>query len=80
MPSCVGCTATKRRLNKSGIAYAEKDAHHLPGDVSALGYTQAPVVVVRDNAGDIHDSFSGYRPDRLRQLVTRGTSRADSAT
>lgn len=65
-PRCVQCDATKRALNKSGIAY---DLVDLTEDelaleqVKALGYAQAPVVVTSN------DHWSGYRPDKLKELV-----------
>ncbi|MGP5056963.1 glutaredoxin-like protein NrdH [Brachybacterium paraconglomeratum] len=65
-PHCVQCDATKRALNKSGIAY---DLVDLTEDelalerVKALGYAQAPVVVTSE------DHWSGYRPDKLKELA-----------
>lgn len=65
-PRCVQCDATKRALNKAGIAYAlidlTEDERALE-QVKALGYAQAPVVVTSD------DHWSGYRPDKLKELV-----------
>ena len=65
-PLCVQCDATKRALNKAGIAYAlidlTEDERALE-QVKALGYAQAPVVVTSD------DHWSGYRPDKLKELV-----------
>lgn len=66
-PNCVQCTATKRALSTAGVTYREVD---LTVDVDAvvrlkaLGFAQAPVVV----AGP--DSWSGFRPDRLRNFTT----------
>lgn len=63
---CVQCDATKRALNKSGIAY---DLVDLTEDelaleqVKALGYAQAPVVVTSN------DHWSGFRPDKLKELA-----------
>ena len=65
-PHCVQCDATKRALNKLGFDY---DLVDLTEDelaleqVKALGYAQAPVVVTSD------DHWSGYRPDKLKELV-----------
>ena len=65
-PRCVQCDATKRALNKSGIAY---DLVDLAEDelaleqVKALGYAQAPVVVTSN------DHWSGFRPDKLKELA-----------
>src|SRR5699024_7671404 len=65
-PDCVQCDATKRALNKSGIAY---DLVDLTEDrvalesIKALGYAQAPVVVTSE------DRWSGFRPDKLKELA-----------
>ncbi|MBJ8343482.1 glutaredoxin-like protein NrdH [Antrihabitans sp. YC2-6] len=66
-PACVQCTATYRALDKAGIEYSVVDIS-VDADardyVMALGYLQAPVVVT----GDSH--WSGFRPDRIKSLVT----------
>ncbi|MGO1408407.1 MAG: glutaredoxin domain-containing protein, partial [Brachybacterium sp.] len=47
-PLCVQCDATKRALNKAGVAYdvvdITEDADAL-ATVKSLGYVQAPVVI-----------------------------------
>jgi glutaredoxin-like protein NrdH len=64
-PNCVQCDATKRALDKAGLAYSVVD---LTQDADALekvqqwGYRSAPVVV----AGDDH--WSGFRPDKIAGL------------
>ncbi|NIZ90857.1 glutaredoxin-like protein NrdH [Kineococcus rubinsiae] len=67
-PSCVQCKATYRALDKKGLAYevvdVTQDAQAL-ATVQALGYVQAPVVVV----GDEH--WSGFRPDRISAVAER---------
>lgn len=65
-PACVQCNATYRALDKMGLEYRvvditeDSDARDY---VMALGYLQAPVVVV----GDSH--WSGFRPDRIKALA-----------
>lgn len=65
-PACVQCNATKRELDKLGIDYETVDisvddkAREM---VMSMGHLQAPVVI----AGE--DSWSGFRPDRLRKLA-----------
>ncbi|QDQ98132.1 glutaredoxin-like protein NrdH [Tomitella fengzijianii] len=65
-PACVQCNATYKALDKAGLSYdvvdisEDADARDY---VMALGYLQAPVVVV----GDSH--WSGYRPDRIKDLT-----------
>ena len=68
-PLCVQCDATKRALNKAGIAY---DLVDITVDAAArerirsLGYLQAPVVI----AGEDH--WSGFRPEKLKPLAGIG--------
>ena len=67
-PACVQCDATKRALDRSGLAYEVIDItqdEQAREHVLSLGYLQAPVVVV----GDEH--WSGYRPDRIKALATQ---------
>ncbi|MDN5654088.1 MAG: glutaredoxin-like protein NrdH [Kocuria sp.] len=64
-PLCVQCDATKRALNKAGVAYdvvdiTEDDAAR--ARVRAMGYAQAPVVVTE------HDHWSGFRPDKIKAI------------
>jgi len=65
-PACVQCNATKKALDKEGVAYEVVD---LTQDDAALrmvmdlGYSQAPVVV----AGDEH--WSGFRLDRVKSVA-----------
>ena len=65
-PACVQCTATRKALDKQGIAYRSVDITldaEARSYVMALGYLQAPVVV----AGNDH--WSGFRPDRIKTLA-----------
>lgn len=65
-PACVQCTATKRALDKAGVAYSlvditiDDDARDY---VIELGHQQAPVVVT-DTA-----HWSGFRPERIKDLA-----------
>lgn len=65
-PACVQCDATKRALDKQGIAYTiidlSEDAAALEM-VTGMGYRQAPVVV----AGSDH--WAGFRPDKIGALA-----------
>ena len=66
-PNCPQCTMTKKHLDKLGIEHQTVDVTQDPeahAYVTGLGYTSAPVVV----AGDSH--WSGYRPDRLKGLIS----------
>lgn len=68
-PQCVQCNATFRALDAAGIEYETVDltvnADTLE-KVKALGYLQAPVVVVNDG-----EHWSGFRPDKLEELKNR---------
>ena len=81
--TCVQCRLTKQVMDAVGLVYADIDLAD-PNNAAArdyvtdeLGYSSAPVVVVDD-----HDHWTGFRPDRIRQVAgsidTRPTSkRAD---
>lgn len=70
-PLCVQCDATKRALNKAGIAYdvvdITEDAEAL-AKVKALGYVQAPVVMTTE------DHWAGFRPDKIKALAASGAA------
>ena len=71
-PHCQQCRSTFRALDKAGLDYTAVD---ISVDISvdteardyvlALGYLSAPVVVA-----DADTHWSGYRDDRLAELVT----------
>ena len=67
-PHCVQCEATKRQLRKLGIDFTQVDVTSDPEalrTVQEAGFKQAPVIMT-DNA-----SWSGYRPDMIKQLAER---------
>jgi glutaredoxin-like protein NrdH len=66
-PNCQQCRATFRALDKAGLDYTAVDISadtEARDYVLALGYLAAPVVVV-----DADTHWSGYRDDRLAELV-----------
>lgn len=73
-PACVQCDATYKALDKRDIEYSVVDISADPQArdyvMSSLGYLQVPVVV----AGDDH--WSGFRPDRIRELNPAATRAA----
>ncbi|WP_010532627.1 glutaredoxin-like protein NrdH [Brachybacterium squillarum] len=75
-PLCVQCDATKRALNKAGVAYdvvdVTEDAEAL-AHIKSLGYVQAPVVI----SGEDH--WSGFRPDKIKAIVAAGGAQRRSA-
>jgi len=66
--ACVQCNATYRALDKLGAEYTVVDISEdadARDYVMSLGHLQAPVVIVDG------DSWSGYRPDRIKALAER---------
>ncbi|MBT1172176.1 glutaredoxin family protein [Bifidobacterium sp. MA2] len=65
-PRCPQCDATKRQLAKLGIPFETVDLSENPStleQLQAAGFRQAPVVITPDN------SWTGYRPDLIRELA-----------
>ncbi|MCI1220049.1 MAG: glutaredoxin-like protein NrdH [Bifidobacterium sp.] len=65
---CPQCEATKRQLTKQGIAFEVVDLAENPSTLEQLqqaGFRQAPIVITPDA------SWSGYRPDLIKQLATQ---------
>lgn len=74
-PRCVQCDATKRALDKKGIAYQTVDmAQDLQAleYVKSLGYQQAPVVITAD------DHWAGFRPDKIAMITQATLATANS--
>ncbi|MEZ5209780.1 MULTISPECIES: glutaredoxin-like protein NrdH [unclassified Gordonia (in: high G+C Gram-positive bacteria)] len=79
-PACVQCNATYKALDKHGLEYDVVDISQddeARDYVMALGYLQAPVVVVT-GAGSAasgpllsDEHWSGYRPDRIKAVASR---------
>jgi glutaredoxin-like protein NrdH len=65
-PGCVQCDATKTMLDAKGITYDTADLTDpaVLAEAKALGFTSAPVVVVRE-------AWSGFRPDLIGHLAAR---------
>lgn len=67
-PACMQCNATKKALDRAGLEYTTVDISmddEARDYVLALGYLQAPVVEVDG------EHWSGFRPERIRGLVTQ---------
>lgn len=74
---CVQCDLTKAWLNGRGIPHtlAELAEDRHVEFVKALGYLQAPVVLIETvDGGQVH--WSGFRPDLLGEHLDR---KADAA-
>lgn len=69
-PACVQCNATKRHLDKSGVAYSlidiSQDAEAFEY-VQSLGHMAAPVVVA--NIRGVQTDWSGFNPDMLNEAI-----------
>ena len=73
-PACVQCDATKRILSKYGLPFVEIDLslnEDVVDQLKAAGWMRAPVVMTPQ--GEV---WSGFRPDRIRDLASRKPSRA----
>lgn len=80
-PHCVQCTATKRALDKAGLAYETIDVSvdmDALAKILDLGFMQAPVVEVdepvinsqgRGENTELVTAWSGFRPDLIAQLT-----------
>lgn len=61
------CEFTKKFLTENGLQFKERDvfeSEKFKEEVVELGFTSLPVVVA-----DGHEPFSGYRPDKLDELL-----------
>lgn len=69
---CVQCNASERALKKFGVDYAKTN---MSQDMEAfdyvinLGFQAAPVILVKDDEGNITDSWSGFNPDKIAELA-----------
>ena len=72
-PNCPQCTATYRKLKALGLPHESvvvtEDADSLVF-IRALGYQQAPVVVVKEGE-EIKEHWSGFRPDLLKKYEVK---------
>ena len=71
-PACVQCMSTYRAMDKKGIAYDTVDMSKDEGALEvmkSLGFMQAPVIVNRDDEGNIISSWSGFDPEKIEELA-----------
>lgn len=74
--NCGQCTATKQSLAKHGIPFTEIDLNASPEILARLktdGWKRAPIIQTPDG-----QSWSGFRPDRIRDLTNPKGLRAPS--
>ena len=70
-PASVQCTATLNTFKNKGVKPTIISVHDTSpalAIVKELGYLQAPVVIVHNN-GEIVDHWSGFRPDKIEELI-----------
>lgn len=71
-PDCVQCDWTYKILDKADAEYGslditeDEDAMQV---VKGLNYLAAPVVVIRDDAGEMVDHWKGFQPDKIKQYA-----------
>jgi len=76
-PNCQPCKATKRWLDRRGITYQEVDVTTSPKDaeaIRALGFKEAPVVIVSSGDPELDLMWSGFDPNNLAKYATREMS------
>lgn len=72
-PSCQPCKATKRWWDRRGIRYQEIDITTSPDDaaaIRALGFKEAPVVIVSTGDPETDLMWSGFDPNNLTKYTT----------
>lgn len=71
-PDCQPCKATKRLMNKEGIPYTEEEVNDANREIiRALGHMSAPIIVIKNNEGQIVSSWAGFRPDEIKAINIR---------
>lgn len=68
-PACGPCIATKRALESKEIPFNEASGPDNVEMLHELGYMESPVVIVRDDAGEILDHWSKFRLDKIEALA-----------
>ena len=69
LPNCVQCNQTKKLLTKLELGFDIVDLTQNEEDyrfvTEHLGYKAAPVIIVRDDEGNVVDHWSGFDPDKI---------------
>lgn len=71
-PNCVQCMATYRKLDAEKLDYNPEDIYEESNlaTVQELGYMAAPVVLVRDEDGNIIEHWAGFNPTKIVGLAS----------
>lgn len=70
-PACVQCNQTYKAFDRKGLEFGKIDITQDPeayDKVIALGYMQAPVVIVEKD-GEIVDHWSGFNDEKIAELA-----------
>lgn len=72
-PMCVQCNQSKKTLDKLGLNYVvadvTEDEKAYEFVTQELGYSAAPVLVIKNDSGDVVSSWSGFQPEKLEALA-----------
>lgn len=80
-PECQQCTATVRTFGRKGQDVEQASLHEYPNVLAYAqeqGWTSAPVVLVFDGAGAMVAGWSGFQPDKIKE-VANGNQRGDGS-
>ena len=70
-PNCSQCSATYRTMDKKGVEYRSIDMSQdldALDEVRALGFQQAPVIVVKRD-GEVIDSWGGFNAEKIAEFA-----------
>ena len=71
-PRCMQCEMTKIWLDQNKIPFETVDIEANPGAFELIkhyGFTSLPVVVIDDEIGDESKAWSGFRVEKLEELI-----------
>jgi glutaredoxin-like protein NrdH len=72
-PACVQCRQTEKTFAANGVAFSKidvtEDANAYQFVTGELGYRAAPVVAIRDENGNVVDSWSGFNLEKIAALA-----------
>lgn len=67
--ACIRCKMTTKKLDQMGVKYEVLDAKENLEFLKSLGFCEAPVVRVLEENDKEVASWSGYRPDKMHELI-----------
>lgn len=69
-PNCGQCMATKKWLSRDRVKFTELDmTEEVLAYGQSIGAMSAPIVIVRNDKGEITDSWGGFKPSELQALA-----------